>query len=128
MVILSVGRQVRPGTPKLQRKRVIVLQGFVLCLVKAPDSLRPQTVAHQAPLSWGFFRQEYLNGLPFSPPGDLPDPGVKSMSPVSPALQADSLPVESLGSMSKAEKKDISFDSAIPHLEFYTLEQTDMKI
>ena len=83
MVILSVGRQVRPGTPKLQRKNVIVLQGFVLCLVKAPDSLRPQTVAHQAPLSWGFFRQEYLNGLPFSPPGDLPDPGVKSMSPVS---------------------------------------------
>ena len=32
------------------------------------------TVAHQAPLSMGFFRQEYRSGLPFPPPGDLPDP------------------------------------------------------
>ena len=37
----------------------------------------------QGPLSMGFPRQEYWNGLPFSPPGDLPDPGIK---PVSPAL------------------------------------------
>ena len=76
----------------------------------------------------GIFQGRIPEWLAISPPGDLPDPGVKSMSPVSPALQADSLPVESLVSMSKAEKKDISFDSAIPHLEFYTLEQTDMKI
>ena len=33
------------------------------------------TVAHQAPLSMGFFRQEYWSGLPCPPPGDLPDPG-----------------------------------------------------
>ena len=33
------------------------------------------TVARQAPLSMGFSRQEYWNGLPFPPPGDLPDPG-----------------------------------------------------
>ena len=33
------------------------------------------TVAHQAPLSLGFARQEYWSGLPFPPPGDLPDPG-----------------------------------------------------
>ena len=45
------------------------------------------TVASQAPLSMGFSRQEYWNGLPFLPPGDLPDPGIK---PESPALQADS--------------------------------------
>ena len=44
------------------------------------------TVAHQAPLSTGFSRQEYWNGLPFLPPGDLPDPGIKPVSLVSPAL------------------------------------------
>ena len=35
----------------------------------------PWTVAHQAPLSMGFSRQEYWSGLPFPSPGDLPDPG-----------------------------------------------------
>ena len=39
------------------------------------------TVAHQAPLSMGFFRQEYWSRLPFSPPGDLPDPGIEPVSP-----------------------------------------------
>ena len=38
-------------------------------------------VAHQAPLSMGFSRHEYQSGLPCPPPGDLPDPGVKPMSP-----------------------------------------------
>ena len=51
----------------------------------------PWTVAHQAPLSMGFSRQEYWSGLPFPSPGDLPDPGIE---PRSPALQADSLPTE----------------------------------
>ena len=48
----------------------------------------PWTVAHQAPLSKGFSRQEYWRGLPFPFPGDLPNPGIK---PTSPALQVDSL-------------------------------------
>ena len=48
------------------------------------------TAARQAPLSMGFPGQEFWNGLPFSPQGDLPDPGIE---PVSPALQADSLPL-----------------------------------
>ena len=43
----------------------------------------PWTVAHQAPPSIGFSRQEYWSGLPFPSPGDLPDPGIE---PVSPAL------------------------------------------
>ena len=51
----------------------------------------PQTVAHQAPLSMEFSRQEYWSGLPCPPPGDLPDPGIQFRSP---ALQADSLPAE----------------------------------
>ena len=48
----------------------------------------PLTGACQAPLSMGFLRQEYWNGLPFSTPGDLPDPGIELTSPVSPALAA----------------------------------------
>ena len=51
----------------------------------------PCSVAHQAPLSIGFSRQEYWSRLPFPSPGELPDPGIK---PRSPELQADSLPTE----------------------------------
>ena len=40
--------------------------------------MTPWTVAHQAPLSMGFSRQEYWRGLPFSPPGDLPSQGSSS--------------------------------------------------
>ena len=46
----------------------------------------PWTVARQAPLSVGFPRQEYWSGLPFLPPGDLPDPGTEPRSLESPAL------------------------------------------
>ena len=56
----------------------------------------PWTVACQAPLSMGFSRQEYWSGLPFPPPRDLPDPGIKPLSLVSPVLQVDSLPLEPL--------------------------------
>ena len=51
----------------------------------------PRTVAHQAPLSMDFSRQEYWSGLPFPSPVDLPDSGMK---PGSPALQVDSLQSE----------------------------------
>ena len=50
----------------------------------------PWAVACQAPLSMGFSRQEYWSGLPFPPPGDLLDPGIEPVSPVSPSLQTDS--------------------------------------
>ena len=43
------------------------------------------TVARQAPLSMGFFRQEYWDGLPFPTPGNLPNPGIEPTSLVSPA-------------------------------------------
>ena len=46
----------------------------------------PWTVAHQAPLSMGFSRQEYWSRLPCSPPGDLPDPVIKPASFMSPGL------------------------------------------
>ena len=48
--------------------------------------MTPWTVAFQVPLSMVFSRQEYWGGLPCSPPGDLPNPGIKPMSLRSPAL------------------------------------------
>ena len=48
-------------------------------------------------LPMGFSRQEYGSGLQFPPPSNLPDPGIKPTSPVSPALQADSLPLSHQG-------------------------------
>ena len=54
-------------------------------------------VLSRSVLSMGFPRQEYLSELPFPLARDLPGPGIKPMSPASPALQADSLPVEPPG-------------------------------
>ena len=50
----------------------------------------PRTVACQAPLSMGFPRQEYWSGVPFPPPGDLPNPGIKPPSLTFPALAGES--------------------------------------
>ena len=46
----------------------------------------PWTAAHQVLQSMGFSRQKYWSGVPFPPPGDLPDPGIKPSRGVSPAL------------------------------------------
>ena len=54
----------------------------------------PWTVAHQPPLPMGFSRQEYRSRLPFSSPGDLPDPGIE---PISPALAGGFLSLSHLG-------------------------------
>ena len=62
-----------------------VFLGGGLVTKSCPTLATPWTVARQAPLSVGFPRQEYWSGLPFPPPGDLPDPGIE---PVPPALQA----------------------------------------
>ena len=51
----------------------------------------PWSLACQTPLYMRFPKQEYCSGLPFSSPGDLPHPGMEPRSPVSPALQVDSL-------------------------------------
>ena len=69
----------------------------MVCLVDysvMSDFATPQIVAHQAPLSMGFSRQEYWSGLPFPFPRHLPTPGIK---PGSPALQTDALPSEPPG-------------------------------
>ena len=67
----------------------VLLVSMPACSVVS-DSATPWTVACQTPLFITFPRQEYWSGLPFPPPGDLPDPGIE---PTSPALQADSLPL-----------------------------------
>ena len=46
----------------------------------------PWTIAHQPPLSLEFSRKEFLSRLPFTPPGDLPDPEIEPVSPGSPTL------------------------------------------
>ena len=63
----------------------------------------PRIVASQAPLSMGFSKEEYWSGLPFPPPGDLPNPETEPTPPVSPALQVDSLSPEPLGRWVKDE-------------------------
>ena len=57
---------------------------------RVPLFVTPWTIAHQAPLSMGFSRQEYWSGLPCPPTGDPPYSGIELMSP---ALQAESLPL-----------------------------------
>ena len=65
-----------PETPGSEVKLLSLVQLFAT----------PWTVAHQAPLSMGFTRQEYWSGLPCLPPGDVPDPGMEPSSLRSPAL------------------------------------------
>ena len=65
--------------------------GAGLVTKSCPTLATPWTVAHQAPLSMGFSRQEYRGGMPFPSPRDRPDPGIELRSP---ALQANSLPTE----------------------------------
>ena len=60
------------------------------CLVnKSCLTLLLSNVAHEVPLSMGFSKQKHWSELPFPSPKELPDPGIQSASPTSPALQAD---------------------------------------
>ena len=68
---------------------------FPFCLFKKKlYFINKATVAHQAPLSLGFPRQEYWSEWPFPSPGDLPDPGIE---PVSPALAGGFFTAEPAG-------------------------------
>ena len=74
-------------TWKIQTKLHIV----PLCIMlshfsRVQLSVTPWTIARQAPLSMGFSRQEHWSGLPYPPPGYIPNPGVKPVSLMSPAL------------------------------------------
>ena len=82
---LLVVTPINPVTPSPIEKQKMKLLSHVQLFAA------PWTVAFQAPPSMRFSRQEYWSGLPFSSPGDLPDPGIE---PRSPTLQADTLPSE----------------------------------
>ena len=79
---------------KVQNKDQAMSAYMLSCFSRVRLFATQWTVARQAPLPIGFFRQEYWSGWPFPFPGGLPDPGVE---PRTPALQADSLPPESPG-------------------------------
>ena len=74
------------------------MQIVVSSLSRIQLFVTPWTIAHQAPLSMGFPRQEYWSGLPFPSPGNLPLPGIE---PMSPALLAESLLLSHWGSPHK---------------------------
>ena len=89
------------------------------------------TVAHQDPLSMGLSRQEYWSGLSFPPPGDLPDPGIETLSPTSPALtgrfftttatwEAQSHRVPKLKKSAETRKGILGYISRACHLTFST--------
>ena len=61
-----------------------------------------------------FFRQEYWSGLPFIPPGDLPDPGIEPESHQSPSLQADSLPLAPTGKPLLWLKANVKGEGVLP--------------
>ena len=73
----------------------------------------PWTVAHQAPLSIGFPRQEYWSGLPFPSPGDLPNPKIEPVSLMSPALAGGFL-ITSATFMTVGRKKYFSVKGRFP--------------
>ena len=82
------------------------------------------TVARQAPLSIGFFRQEYWSGSPCPPPGDLPNPGIEPATLMSPALAGGFFTTEPPGKPMQIWGLDIhgandSWDSFI-HSQLYT--------
>ena len=73
------------------------------------------TVAHQAPPSMGFSRQEYWSGLPFPSPGDLPNPGIE---PGSPAFQADASTSEPPGKLIKQVAPCLDQNNFSPTINF----------
>ena len=64
-----------------------LMSAYVLnCFTSVQLCATPWAVVLWAPLSMGFSKQEYWSGLPCPPPGDLPNPRIKTASPMSPAL------------------------------------------
>ena len=64
----------------IQNKYLIVTLSMYCHLSHVQLFATPWTIAHQPPLCMGFSRQEYWSGLPFPPPGDLPNPVIESRS------------------------------------------------
>ena len=76
------------------------------------------TVAHEAPLSMGYSRQEHWSGLPYPPPGYIPNPGVK---PVSLAFPAGSLPLAPLEAYLSKSTNTYTYLFKVNELTVYAL-------
>ena len=102
--ILKAGKQITWQDQKnrilnWQQRMLMTIPIYIMCMCAQSLShvrlfATQAPVAHQAPLSMRLFRQGYWSGLPFPPPGDLPNPGIE---PGSPVLQGDSLSTELQG-------------------------------
>ena len=80
--------------PKISQKLLTIPALLCFVVVQSVSCVQLlETIAHHAPLSMGFSRQEYWSGLPFPSPGDLPDPGLNLRLL---HWQADSLPLSSV--------------------------------
>ena len=90
------------------------------------DTLGPHGlyVAHQAPSSMGFSRQEYWSGLPFPSPEDFPDPGTE---PRYPALWADALPSEPPGKSCLCKYPSIFFLALKPKVQLLLANEKPVK-
>ena len=85
-------------TPKRNTDQILISCARVLSHFSHVQLfVTPWSTAHQA-LFMGFSRQEHWSGLPCPLPGDLPNPGIEPASPVTSALQADSIPLSQQGS------------------------------
>ena len=85
-VILTVAWRLTHNRGKTADQAIALHVCLLSCFSRVQLCATLRTIAYQAPLSMGFSRQEYWNGLPCPLPGDLPDPGIKLMSVMSPAL------------------------------------------
>ena len=79
---------------QIVKKNTCVLSHSVM----SNSFVTPRTVGRQTPLCMGFPRQEHWGGLPFQAPCDLPNPGIKPASPVTPALAGRFFTTQPLGS------------------------------
>ena len=82
------------------------------------ESVTPWTVAHQALLSVGFTRQEYWSGFPFSPPGDLLDPGIEPAYLGAPALAGIFFTTEPVGKPLESRKDKKTEAPSVSRKEF----------
>ena len=81
-----------------QRRRKAIGRIVCVCVCSVTFGSLQTHGLRQAPLFVEFSRQEYWSGLPCPPPGYLPNPGIESKTPASPAWQADTLPLSHWGS------------------------------
>ena len=124
MLVIIARTRIETQTVRLHRFISLLLHYTVLsimcidahmlsCAVLSDSFATPYALTSQGRLSMEFSRQEYWSGLSFPTPVDLPNPEIKTVSLVSPALQTDSLPSEPVFSSVQFSRSVLS-DSVTP--------------